>query len=445
MKTPICDFVRKYAESDPLRLHMPGHKGITLTGSEIYDITEIDGADSLYTASGIIRESEENARLLFGSAATLYSTEGSSQCIRAMLYLARLYAVEKGVRPLVLAGRNAHKTFVSAAGLLDIDVEWMMSSENDSYLSCSIDTYELDRALKTLSPAALYITSPDYLGNCADISAISEVCRKHGVLLLVDNAHGAYLKFLSPSRHPLDEGADMCCDSAHKTLPALTGAAYLHISDSAPRSLREAARDALALFGSTSPSYLILQSLDAVNAYIDNGFSSRLDAFSKRVNDLKKKLLSYGFELVGNEPMKISVLTRPYGYYGGELADILARQGAVCEFYDSDHLVMMLSCETGEAGLERIGDIFRKIERRAPIDAENPTSYLPERVMSIREAMLSRKERLPARKAEGRILASLNVSCPPAVPIAVCGERIDKEIIARFEYYGVSFCDVVKD
>ena len=443
MNTPICDFIKRYAESDTLRLHMPGHKGQALTGPEPYDITEIFGADSLYEASGIIRQSEENAETLFGSAKTLYSTEGSSQCIRAMLYLALLQAKAKGEKPLILAARNAHKTFVMAAGLLDIEVAWLTPDGADSYLSCRIDTDTLDAELKRLSPTALYITSPDYLGNCADISAISAVCRRHGVLLLVDNAHGAYLKFLSPSRHPLDEGADVCCDSAHKTLPALTGAAYLHISYSAPEWMRESAQNALSLFGSTSPSYLILRSLDAVNAYLDGGYAERLKNFSASAERLKPRLCSLGYTLVGDEPMKLTLATKSYGYTGRALGELLAQSGLVCEFCDDDYLVLMLSCELGEKSLLTIENILSSIERRTPINRTPPAPYLPKRAMSARDAMLSQSERISASDAEGRILATLNISCPPAVPIAVCGERIDKEIIKRFAYYGVDLCDVV--
>ena len=110
MDTPICDFVTHYVESGALRVHMPGHKGCALTGLEERDLTEIDGADSLYEAVGIIRQSEQNAGALFG-AETFYSTEGSSQCIRAMLYLAALYARQQGRAPLIAAARNVHKTF----------------------------------------------------------------------------------------------------------------------------------------------------------------------------------------------------------------------------------------------------------------------------------------------------------------------------------------------
>ena len=118
MKTPICDFVREYKDSGAVRLHMPGHKGVELIGGESLDITEIFGADSLYDASGIIRESERSASELFGCD-TYYSTEGSSHVIRAMAYLISLHARERGEKPKILAARNCHKTFVSAAALLD--------------------------------------------------------------------------------------------------------------------------------------------------------------------------------------------------------------------------------------------------------------------------------------------------------------------------------------
>ena len=120
MKTPICDYVSKYLSDNKIRMHMPGHKGVDFLGYEAYDITEIDGADSLYEAQGIIKQSEDIATDIFGFR-TFYSTEGSSQCIRAMLFLLSLSRTDKSTKSLILAGRNAHKTFLSAVSLLDID------------------------------------------------------------------------------------------------------------------------------------------------------------------------------------------------------------------------------------------------------------------------------------------------------------------------------------
>ena len=160
MKTPIYDFVTEYINSEAVRFHMPGHKGKGLLGCEDRDITEISGADALYEASGIIGESEENATALFGTGRTVYSTEGSTQCIKAMLELARRWWQKKqkcadGItssssRPVIVAARNVHKAFLYAAILLDFDVVWLWSEEeNPSLCSCAVSPETLKRYLKS--------------------------------------------------------------------------------------------------------------------------------------------------------------------------------------------------------------------------------------------------------------------------------------------------------
>lgn len=438
MDTPICDFVRDYGSKDNIRLHMPGHKGKKRLGVEALDITEIDGADSLYEASGIIRESEENASSLFGSP-TFYSTEGSSQCIRAMLYLALLHAKELGKRPVIAAGRNAHKTFLTGAALLDLDVRWMYPKDDGSYLSCNLTPEVVEAVLEQEHPTAVYLTSPDYLGNVADIAGIAKVCKKHGALLLVDNAHGAYLKFLEPSRHPMDLGADLCCDSAHKTLPVLTGGAYLHCAP----EFRDWAKNALALFGSTSPSYLILQSLDGANPYLAS-LADKLKGFLPQVEAVKEKLTEKGYILYGQEPLKITIFPKPYGYTGQELAEILLKHRVVSEFADPDFLVLMLTPENSPRELDALTEALLSIPRKRPI-LEQPPRFRPGRwVCSPREAMLSPMETLPVTECEGRVLAAATVGCPPAVPIVVSGERIDDHAMACFRYYGITHCSVMK-
>lgn len=443
MDTPICDFVSRYSQSNALRFHMPGHKGADFLGFERLDITEIDGADSLYEASGIIQKSEKNAGELFGCP-TYYSTEGSSLCIRAMMHLITLYAKQNGQKPLIAAARNAHKTFLSAAAMLDFEIMWLYSKKSQNYLSCVPDAKELDAVLSDArqTPTAVYITSPDYLGNRADIAAISEVCRRHGCLLAVDNAHGAYLKFLKESAHPIDLGADICCDSAHKTLPVLTGGAYLHISPSAPEMFIRQAKNSLALFGSTSPSYLILQSLDKANKYLTD-YAERLQGFLTEVKSLKDNLSAYGYRLLGNEPLKITVSAKEYGYSGKELARILAQKNIICEFSDPDFTVFMLTPENTANALQKLKKALSEIPKKAPIQDAPPIISEGEKVLCVREATLSPSETVSVDESCGRVLAAATVGCPPAVPILVSGERIDPGAIACFKYYGIDTLDVV--
>ncbi len=446
MKTPICDFVNEYKKSQKLRLHMPGHKGKNFLGIEGYDITEINGADVLYDSNGIIRESEENAAGLFGTAKTVYSAEGSSLSVRAMLYLALLHAKENDRKPIIAAGRNAHRVFMTAAALLDFEIAWIFPEKKDSIISCDISCDYLDDFLSgmTEKPAAVYITSPDYLGNIADIKGLSAVCKKHGVLLLVDNAHGAYLGFLPENIHPIALGADICCDSAHKTLPVLTGGAYLHISENAPEIMSVYAETAMSLFASTSPSYIIMQSLDMANKYIADGYCKKLSETAESVKILKKRLSENGFELVGIEPMKLTLSPKSIGYTGEEIAGILSDNGVECEFFDPDFVVMMFTPEIGKSEIEFIGKILLNIGKREKITEKPPVLSIPERAVTVREAVFSPSEEIDVSDSEGRILASSAVSCPPAIPITVCGEIIDGNAIKCFEYYGIRKCRVVK-
>ena len=445
MNTPICDFAARYAASGTVRFHMPGHKGAPLLGPESLDLTEIEGADVLYRAQGVIRESEENAAALFGSARSLYSAEGSSLCIRAMLQLALLDAKSRGRKPLIAAGRNAHRVFLEGAALLDLPIRWLGSGER--LLSCTPDLGELEAlfASPDTAPTAVYLTSPDYLGNCLDLAPSAALCHRHGALLLVDNAHGAYLRFLQPSRHPLDQGADLCCDSAHKTLPALTGAAYLHLSKGCPKGLLPMAEQAMALFASTSPSYLILQSLDRVNALLAGDYPDRIRSSALRLDACKEALRASGWQLSGSEPLKLCLLPKPRGYTGEDLAALLRQKGMEPEFADPDHLVLMLSPENRQEELDRLQELLLSLPLLSPIQEAPCPLPAPDPVLSPREALLSPFETLPVEACLGRILATPCVGCPPAVPIAVCGERLSEESLALFRYYGIEELDVVTE
>ena len=438
MKTPISDFVNKYAKSGIARFHMPGHKG---ANGNALDITEIKGADELYGAEGIIKESEDNASALFGSAHSYYSAEGSTLAIKAMLTLA---ASERpaGERPLFVAARNVHKAFVYGAAMLDAEVEWIYSAEGH-ICKCKISPEGVEKAIRSChrKPDGVYVTSPDYLGNIADVKGIAEVCDRLGVPLLVDNAHGAYLAFLEENVHPMALGASMCADSAHKTLPVLTGGAYLHIAEKAKRFC-EGARSAMALYASTSPSYLILKSLDECNEYLKKSTDSR--KVLEFALSLRERLAKKGFVLEGDEPYKLVVNTRLSGFEGEKFAELLRKNGIEPEFCDRDYAVLMLSEQNTPKELATLEGFFESLEAKAPIERELVKAPVCQKAMSIREAVFAPSELVPAELSLGRVCASPTVSCPPAVPVAVSGEVIDRRCLDAFLYYGINEVRVVK-
>ena len=500
MNSPIADFVNDYVRKNPVRMHMPGHKGRILSSvfnedswiRQIanYDITEIDGADYLSAPCGIIAESEANAGKLFGCH-TYYSTEGSSLCIRAMMFLVKKFALQNGHEPFVLAGRNAHASFVNACSVLDINVDWIMQKENDSYESCQINGEELEEILKEYCsgdssnnpdgnfkrmPDALYVTSPDYLGNMLNIEDLSKVCHRYGLMLLVDNAHGAYLKFLKESLHPIDLGADMCCDSAHKTLPVLTGGAYLQVaySDMNPITklvnendngydltlvrdfFAENARQALSIFATTSPSYLILQSIDLCNVFLDGNTIIR--EIAGKVFELKNRLTEKGYTLIGDEPMKITL------YFSkknstleicGRLVDYLSERNIFVEYHDDEHIVMMFSADTMVFEFEKVenalvsfseetklyladridekekdgkGKVDKGLDETKLAFRGGKRKQAPLKAMTFKEAMMSTSEFVDVEKSIGRVLAQPVLNCPPCVPIYMCGEIIGEDI-----------------
>ena len=445
MKTPVADFVKAYREAGCVRMHMPGHKGQGLLGPEALDITEIEGADVLYDSRGILRESEDNAARLFGAGRTLYSAEGSSLCIRAMLALAALTAREKGLPCRVLAGRNAHRTLMTAAALLDLEIAWMRPRTEGGLLTGGIRPGQLAEALDAGRYMAVYLTSPDYPGHLEDIAGAARVCHERGVPLLVDNAHGAYLKFLPEDLHPMTLGADMCCDSAHKTLDCLTGAAYLHIAKDTPGTWTEQAEAMMALFASTSPSYLILQSLDLMNAALAGDYPGRLARSAARLAEMKERLRKDGWDMTGQETMKLTLKPKSRGWRGTELQERLREEGIRCEFADPDYLVMMPSPRTGEEDWRRTEEALRAVPCREPIREEPPAVPAAERVCGIREAMLSPRERVNTDAAEGRILADPLAGCPPAVPPVTAGERISRDAAACLRYYGISQVMVLRE
>lgn len=448
MAAPIWEFCKKYSQDNKIRLHMPGHKGKKIHGMEEMDITEVKGADYLYKSQGIIGESEKQTAKIFNSAQTLYSTEGSSLCIKTMLGIVVKLRENKQRRTLIYAARNVHKSFIDGCILLDIDVKWIYpKSKRTSVCLGNITKDDLTEALNTgEKPDCVYITSPDYLGNMCNVEEISSICKNMGILLLCDNAHGAYLNFLEKNIHPITLGVDMCCDSAHKTLPCYTSGAYLHISKPTLNKFPQCAdigKNIMSMFGSTSPSYLILQSLDLCGEYLNSKFPSDLAKCCRQVSECKKFLSSLGWKLVGDEPIKITVDAAAGGISGDMLGDKLRKFNIEAEYTDFQYIVFMFSPFNSAEDFTALKNAMSIIPVKDKL--ENLSCEIPKGIFKIpmRQAAFSNFETVDIENSLGRISAQTICCCQPAVPAAVCGEIITAELIKIFKMYGISEINVI--
>lgn len=442
MKTPVYNFLTQYAAQNPIRMHMPGHKGRlgapALRQAAELDLTEIPGADSLFEASGILAESEANAAALYGAAYTFYSCAGSTLCIQTMLLLMK----QEG--RAIIAARNVHRAFLNACVLLDLTVQWVYPRESDGILSGTYAPEDFETVLEQLHrPACVYLTSPDYLGHMADIRGVAEVCRKYHAKLLVDNAHGAHLAFLPWQCHPIQLGADYCCDSAHKMLSGLTGTAYLHVRSDIDADANRV-RDAMAVFASTSPSYLMLASLDWCNRELASPlFREQLSEVIDHVQALKCHFSSR-YVFVDGDPLHLTINAAASGCIGTELAAHLAKAGIVVEYADLYHVVLLCSAGCTREDFYCLRNALEQFIPKQPPVSQKYALPQPEMVCGIREAALAPQETIPIEKSIGRICAAVKVPCPPAVPIVLSGERIDQNCISVCKGYGILEINVVQ-
>lgn len=463
MSRPLEDAVRGYIERGRARFHMPGHKGAdreSLFSALLpWDITEVDGADSLFDADGAIRALEREFEEIYGTERTLLCTGGATLCIQTMLALAC------GAGNTLVMGRNLHRSAVNAAALLDITPIWVYPDHSaGGWFSGRYDPQAVETALaENPGAAGVYITSPDYFGVISDIKGIAEVCDKYGVPLLVDNAHGAHLKFLPEGRgvsHPIECGAALCCDSLHKTLPALTGGALLHIGRAADAadtaSATRYAADAkrmMAVFGSTSPSYPIMLSCERAAGYAKSEARGDFDEVARRLDELRELAVGLGFSspLGVCDPAKLSVAFAPLGLDAEGFGCLLREGGVEPEYISRTACVFMAAGFNSPDDYSRLETALRSsvvanAGDSAPVAvANNAAPALPHLkcAVSVREAVFSLREQVSVERCAGRIAAADASPCPPGIPVVMPGELIDRETAQTLKKMGIISVSVV--
>lgn len=443
---PLWAAVRAYGERSTARFHMPGHKGRGVEDDPLspvypYDITEVAGADSLYEDNGAILALEERFAQLYGAKRTLISAGGSTLCIQTML---ALVARPGGV---IIAGRGAHVAAVNAMALLDITPAWVLPEGGAGFgLGGRICPAAVEEALTRQPDAcAVYLTSPDFFGVMSDVAAIAAVCRRFRVPLLVDNAHGSHLKWRAEgSLHPMDLGAAMCCDSPHKTLPVLTGGALLHIAE---EGYVPNAKRCMALFGSTSPSYLIMLSLDRCLALLEHGYGARFEAVRTEMRTLSCFAALRGFQPLAGacDDTKLALSVWNWALAPQEFTARLCSAGLEPEYCGPAWSVLMASPENTPGDFARVRRFLERWEvPAAPVQAAPPMPALPQRVLSLRAAALAPTQRVPVEQSAGCTAGATVCPCPPGIPIVTPGELIDEACAASLKKCGILFVDVVK-
>ncbi len=444
--TPLKRALDEYIRQDYARLHMPGHKGASISplGKLMaYDVTEVEGTDSLFEDDGPLKELEEIFTRLYDTKGTVMSAGGSTLCIQAML---RMVAKKEG---RILAGRNIHAAAVNAMALLGLEPVWVYPNrKQEERLIGEISpdairsVLEKEKQAGTLdSLCAVYVTSPDYFGVMSDIRSIAQIAHEYGLPLLVDNAHGAHLHFLKEEYHPMQLGADLCCDSLHKTMPALTGAALLHTSDT---KYYPQMKGAMTVFGSTSPNYLIMLSMDSTAAFLMQDGAERIQQTVTRCEELRQKAREKGFVLPQHcDPMRLTLPLAGTGWDAQNFRKLLRKHKIMEEYLSDSGCVLLFSPFNREEDFKLTEALLDEV-----LIQNQPFTAFPivpsEKVMSLREAFLSPKESVPVEKAEGRIAAQVKITCPPGIPLVMPGERLHKEIIKILKNSGIFVIDVVK-
>ena len=428
MSAPLYEALLRHRALGRAPFHTPGHKNnpAALPRDLLeLDFTELPDTDSLYDASGPILEAEKLASAQFGAARTCLSAGGCTLCIQAMLRL----ALPRG--GTVLCSRVIHRSAVNAMALLGLEPVWAMPRDLPAALAACPEA------------GAVYVTVPDYYGRIPDLAPLAEECRRRGIPLLADCAHGAHLLAAAPELHPLSQGAAMTADSAHKTLGVLTGGAWLNIGDA---RYAADAKSAMALFGSTSPSYPVMASLDLAREWLrthPGGFR----AAAEQTAGLRRLAASrgIGFPEGRCDPLRLTLKTASAGLTGIAAADFFRASGVEPEYADGAYLVLIVTpFNTGEDFLRLRNALASLPLPGKPLPEMPPLPPVPPAAVPLREAVLAETETVPLSRAVGRTAAEAACPCPPGVPAVMPGESVTKEAAEFLRGYGFFQLKVLK-
>lgn len=426
---PIYDMLVK--ASGRHRFHMPGHKGkhaFETADLMALDTTELPITDDLYSPERAIFQAEELYAEQARSAKTIFLHNGATVGIHTML---QLYA---GEGDLVILPRNAHLSAINGCVIGGVRAAWIpLTQRTDDY--CYIEESAVLAAMTQHPEAkAVFLTRPDFYGGCIPLKRIVEKAHGMGMKVVVDEAHGAHFPWLQ-GFSALDAGADAVTQSAHKTLMGLTGAAVLHLREAAdaPRAMQILRREQ-----TSSPSFLLMQSIDDSRAFMAQQGDDALRRLIEQVNDVRQQAAlacypdahhAWQEEMSGYvfDPTRL-VLEAPQG--GEELAELLQRQGIDVEMHDRHRVVCIITVMDDKDSLQALTEVLRTHPpMKKTVQPREKVSHQPQKKMELRQAVMAMNEAIPLQEAEGRIAAQSVGLYPPGIPLIAPGEIISGEVI----------------
>jgi lysine decarboxylase len=444
LNTPLYSGIKKYIDSKPVAFHMPGHKlgagfveGFKLNLASC-DLTEIPGLDNLHYPEDIINEAQEFTAKAYGAANSFFLVNGSTSGI-----LTIIMTVCKQGDSLVVA-RDCHKSVINAMILAGVNPIYIKPGYNSEFgITTGVTALEVKNTLFN-NPEAIgvFLTRPNYYGICSDITGIADIVHKAGKVLIVDEAHGAHLAFSKSL--PIDAlagGADICVQSAHKTLPALTQGAFLHVKSD--KIDLEKLKTYLSIFQTSSPSYIIMASLDIARATMEDKGEGLLDELLSDVMELKEslgtikkiKVLAIDKDLYFEQDMtRIVIKLRELGITGFFAEKILRQDYNIqVEMSDLYNIVCIATIADKKESFEKlygaIADIaFRFKDAEALADIYNMEIMMPRQILSLKQTLQAETKKVKFRDACKMVSAAAITPYPPGIPLICPGEEISEQI-----------------
>ncbi|QQY79868.1 lysine decarboxylase [Keratinibaculum paraultunense] len=450
MNTPILDALKKLKKQNSISFHTPGHKGKnTLINWEDYipfiDTTEIWGMDNLQDPKGIIKESQELAAKAFGAKYTLYSINGTTGGI----YIALSTITNPGDK--ILIQRNSHKSVYNAALLNRLDIEYIYPKYNEAnHIFTGINPEDVEANLKKCEDIkVVVITYPNYYGICSNIERIAEIVHKYDKLLLVDEAHGSH--FVFSKKLPisaLEAGADIVVQSTHKTLVSFTQSSMVHVGTD--RVDIDKLMNMSSIYQSTSPSYILMLSLEIARAYMEREGIYKLEEAIYLAQDTSNKLKAIegvnvftedeeDTTIYDKDPMKI--LFKLNGITGADLSKRLMEIYHIyLEMSDYYYALALTTLMNSKDDFKRLIKAMEELaeEKYTEIQPININMPKPNILVPIYEAFYSDKKAVNLKESIGKISASYIIPYPPGIPLICPGEQITEEIY----YYILQLMDI---